>query len=83
MKRLEPHIRTSKHSQTLLINQLCNAREKNGETIFKFGFGQSPFPVPDETDFDGAAVLGAPDPWPNLPKIKQGISAISHWLQEL
>ncbi|MCV6624140.1 MAG: pyridoxal phosphate-dependent aminotransferase [Cellvibrionaceae bacterium] len=30
------------------MNQLSNQREAKGETVFKFGFGQSPFPVPTE-----------------------------------
>jgi len=42
------YIRTSKHSQTLLINQLSIQRANEGETVFRFGFGQSPFHVPDE-----------------------------------
>ncbi len=48
MKINETHIRKSKHSQTLLINQLSLERAQKGETVFKFGFGQSPFPVPCE-----------------------------------
>jgi aspartate aminotransferase len=47
-KPIDPYIRTSKHSQTLLINQLSLQRVEDGETVFKFGFGQSPFPVPQD-----------------------------------
>ncbi|WP_251978774.1 pyridoxal phosphate-dependent aminotransferase [Salinicola avicenniae] len=32
-------------SDTLLINEQSRLRESRGERIFKFGFGQSPFPV--------------------------------------
>lgn len=39
-------LRESKHSETLLVNQLSLARAKSNQTIYKFGFGQSPFPVP-------------------------------------
>ncbi len=42
----ENHVRSSKHSQTLRINQLSHLRAKNNQAIFRFGFGQSPFPVP-------------------------------------
>ena len=31
-------------SQTLLLNEQSRAREKEGREVFKFGFGQSPFP---------------------------------------
>lgn len=48
MNHLKPHIRSSKQSQTLVINQLSLERAANGETVFGFGFGQSPFPVPAE-----------------------------------
>lgn len=46
MKHLRPYIRESKHSQTLLIHQLSQERAAGGEEVFRFGFGQSPFPVP-------------------------------------
>ncbi len=42
----EKFLRPSKHSETLLINQLSQMRAENQEKVFKFGFGQSPFPVP-------------------------------------
>lgn len=43
---LEPHFRASRESETLLINQMSLAMEAQNRTIYKFGFGQSPFPVP-------------------------------------
>ena len=39
VKNLEP-------SSTLKINEISKNLEKEGKNIFKFGFGQSPFPVP-------------------------------------
>jgi aspartate aminotransferase len=45
---ITPYLRVSKHSQTLLINQASLTRAKNKQTVYKFGFGQSPFPVPSE-----------------------------------
>jgi len=42
----QQYLRVSKHSQTLLVNQLSLTKENNNETVYKFGFGQSPFPVP-------------------------------------
>ena len=40
VKRLEP-------SATLQINEESKRLEKQGKKIYKFGFGQSPFPVPE------------------------------------
>ncbi len=34
-------------SATLKINEICKNLETEGKDIIKFGFGQSPFPVPD------------------------------------
>jgi aspartate aminotransferase len=48
MDHLKPHIRSSRQSQTLLANQLSRERASKGERVFGFGFGQSPFPVPEE-----------------------------------
>jgi aspartate aminotransferase len=45
-KLISPYLRASKQSDTLLINQQSINRENNNETVYKFGFGQSPFPVP-------------------------------------
>lgn len=42
------YLRVSKHSQTLLVNQVSLSRVDNNQPIFKFGFGQSPFPVPKQ-----------------------------------
>ena len=39
-------IKNLKPSSTLLINEKSNRLEKEGKEIFKFGFGQSPFKVP-------------------------------------
>ena len=35
-------------SSTLKINEISKKLEQEGKQIFKFGFGQSPFPVPDK-----------------------------------
>ncbi len=41
-------IKNLKPSSTLLINEKSNKLESEGKKIFKFGFGQSPFKVPQE-----------------------------------
>ena len=40
-------IKNLKPSSTLLINEVSNKMEKEGKKVFKFGFGQSPFKVPE------------------------------------
>ncbi len=45
---IEKYLRPGKHSETLLINQLSQLRTDNNQNVFKFGFGQSPFPVPEK-----------------------------------
>ena len=42
----ESVLRETNKSETLLINETSKAREAQGETVYKFGFGQSPFPLP-------------------------------------
>lgn len=42
---LSPYLRDCKHSETLRINQLSHSMIKNNQTVYKMGFGQSPFPV--------------------------------------
>jgi len=44
---IESYLRQTKYSETLLINQLSLMRSQNNDEVFKFGFGQSPFPVPE------------------------------------
>ena len=42
------YIRECKHSETLRINQLSHALANDNQTVYRMGFGQSPFPVPTE-----------------------------------
>ena len=46
MPRINKNIIDIKTSATLAINELSQQLEKKGQEIFKFGLGQSPFPVP-------------------------------------
>jgi len=43
---LNPNIKKVKPSATLAINELSKKLERQGKKIYKFGLGQSPFPVP-------------------------------------
>lgn len=40
-------LRVSSESATLLVNEQSKCKEANGETVYKFGFGQSPFLPPN------------------------------------
>ena len=46
-KIIKDQIDQLKPSATLAINEESNKLEKSGKKIYKFGFGQSPFPVPE------------------------------------
>ena len=45
--KIKTNISNIKTSATLAINELSNKLEKEGKEIYKFGLGQSPFPVPE------------------------------------
>ena len=47
MQKIKENLIDIKPSSTLAINELSQKLEKKGETIYKFGLGQSPFPIPD------------------------------------
>ena len=46
-KMIKNQISLLKPSATLAINEESNRLEKSGKKVYKFGFGQSPFPVPE------------------------------------
>lgn len=46
--RINKNVLSLKESATLAINLEAINRRKNGETIYHWGFGQSPFPVPEK-----------------------------------
>ena len=46
-KIIKSQINKLRPSATLAINEECNKLKKSGKKVFKFGFGQSPFPIPD------------------------------------
>ena len=47
MIKIKKNIVDIKTSATLAINELSQKLEKNGQEIFKFGLGESPFPIPN------------------------------------
>jgi aspartate aminotransferase len=44
---LNLNVRGLEPSVTLAINEKCNQLKKEGRPVYKFGLGQSPFPVPE------------------------------------
>ena len=46
-KIIKDQVSELKPSATLAINEESNRLKKSGKKIYKFGFGQSPFPVPE------------------------------------
>ena len=46
-KFIKEQINKLKPSATLAINEESNRLKKSGKKIYKFGFGQSPFPIPE------------------------------------
>ena len=46
-KIIKDQIDRLKPSVTLAINEESNKLKKEGKKVYKFGFGQSPFPVPE------------------------------------
>ena len=46
-KFIKDQIDKLKPSATLVINEESNRLKKSGKKIYKFGFGQSPFPIPE------------------------------------
>ena len=46
-KIIKDQINKLKPSATLAINEKSNKLIRSGKKVYKFGFGQSPFPIPD------------------------------------
>ena len=46
-KIIKDQINKLKPSATLAINEESNRLKNEGKKIYKFGFGQSPFPIPE------------------------------------
>ena len=47
-KIIKDQINQLRPSATLAINEESNRLKKSGKKIYKFGFGQSPFPIPEQ-----------------------------------
>ena len=63
-------------SSTLRINEISKELESEGKEIFKFGFGQSPFEVPENvvTELKNNAYQNKYLPLQGLPELRQVIA---------
>ncbi len=73
VKKLEP-------SSTLRINEISNKLESDGKKIYKFGFGQSPFEVPDDVvdELKNNAYQNKYLPMQGLSELRTAISKYSN-----
>ena len=69
-------IKNLKPSSTLRINEISQALELEGKKVFKFGFGQSPFQVPDVVvdELKNNAYQNKYLPMQGLPKLRNAIA---------
>jgi len=69
-------IKNLKPSSTLLINEVSNKMEKEGKKVFKFGFGQSPFKVPEDvvTELKNHAHQNSYLPMQGLKELREAIA---------
>ena len=84
MTRINKHLESLKPSATLAINERVKALRSQGESIYHFGFGQSPFPIHPkivhalQTHADNNAYL----PSLGLPALREQISSyLEHYHQ--
>jgi aspartate/methionine/tyrosine aminotransferase len=75
--KIKKSILKLKESSTLVINEKCKELIKGGRKVYNFGFGQSPFPVPEK--IVNSLKLHAHRkeylPIQGLPKLREAISA--------
>ena len=72
--------RTIEQSQTLLLNEQSRQLESSGREVFKFGFGQSPFP-PLPAAVDALCTHAAAKdytPVQGLPALRERVATFHH-----
>jgi len=69
-------VKNLKPSSTLRINEISQALELEGKKVFKFGFGQSPFQIPDDVvdELKNNAYQNKYLPMQGLPKLRNVIA---------
>jgi len=73
---LNPRLEGVRPSATLAINERCARLKAQGRKIYHFGFGQSPFPVPDAVvaSLQANAFRGGYLPVKGLPDLRQAVA---------
>ena len=76
--RIKNNILRLKESSTLVINEKSKELINQGKKVYQFGFGQSPFPVPDKIveTLKNHAHRKEYLPIQGLPKLREAISNI-------
>ena len=74
--KIKKSILKLKESSTLVINEKSKELIKQGKKVYQFGFGQSPFPVPEKIveTLKNHAHRKEYLPVQGLPKLREGIS---------
>ncbi len=82
---VHPHLRGMGQSATLWINQKSSELQRQGREVFKFGLGQSPFPVPTRVVEALRASAAEKDylPVEGLPALREAVAAYNHRTQHL
>ena len=70
-------IQNLKPSSTLLINEKSKQLEKDGKEVFKFGFGQSPFEIPEDivNELKNNSHKNKYLPMQGLPELREAIAS--------
>ena len=74
--KIKKSILKLKESSTLVINEKCKKLINEGKKVYNFGFGQSPFPVPEKI-VDTLKIHAHRKeylPIQGLPKLRESIS---------
>ena len=76
---LKNFVKDLKPSSTLAINETSKKLEEQGKKIFKFGFGQSPFKVPEDVvdELKNNAYQNKYLPMQGLEELRESVSKYS------
>ena len=76
LDRLNPNVRGLRQSATLAIKCRCDQLKRDGHTVYDFGLGQSPFPVPEPVVEALRAAASEKDylPVKGLPTLREAVA---------
>ncbi len=82
---LNLNVRGLKPSATLQINEKCAALMSEGKKVYRFGLGQSPFPIPDEVvnSLKANAYRKEYLPVKGLRELRDAIAAFNERVQQI